>query len=79
MHTISQELHMDNKIYKTSFNLSANDFRLLESLAQEKNVTKADIVRQALSNFKFIEETREKGGSILIEDKNKQISKVIFR
>lgn len=70
---------MNNKIYKTSFNLSAADFKLLESLAEAKDVTKADIIRQALSNFKFIEETREKGGSILIEDKNKQINKVIFR
>ena len=70
---------MSNRIYKTSFNLSESDFKILESLAEAKDVTKADIIRQALSNFKFIEDTREKGGSILIEDKNKHINKVIFR
>jgi predicted transcriptional regulator len=70
---------MDAKIYKTSFNLSARDFKLLDELAHANHVTKADIVRQALSNFKFIEEIRNSGGSILIEDKDKKINKVIFR
>jgi hypothetical protein len=68
-----------DKIYKTSFNLSSSDFETLEILAKEKNVTKADIIRQALSNLKFINETVKKGGSVLIEDKNQKINKVIFR
>lgn len=70
---------MENKVYKTSFNLSADDFKLLETLANNKGVTKADIVRQALSNYKFINDTINEGGNVLVEDKSHRISKVIFR
>jgi hypothetical protein len=70
---------MENKVYKTSFNLSADDFKLLETLANNKGVTKADIVRQALSNYKFINDTIKEGGNVLVEDKSHRISKVIFR
>lgn len=70
---------MENKVYKTSFNLSAEDFQLLEELAKDKKVTKADIVRQAISNYKFINDTVKDGGNLIIEDKSHRMSKVIFR
>lgn len=70
---------MDTKVYKTSFNLSSEDYQVLEKLARDKRVTKADIVRQAISNYKFINDTVKSGGNVLVEDKNNQMSKVIFR
>ena len=70
---------MDTKVYKTSFNLSSDDYEILDQLAKSKGVTKADIVRQALSSFKFIEDTKKSGGQVLIEDKDHSIKRVIFR
>ncbi|MDQ1830744.1 ribbon-helix-helix protein, CopG family [Massilia scottii] len=69
---------MSNTVYKTSFALSEDDFKMLEELAASRGVTKGDIVRQALSDFNFFQEMREKGGHILIEDKDRKLSKVIF-
>ena len=77
--TLIKDLNMDNTVYKTSFNLLADDFKLLATLANDKGVTKADIVRQALSNYKFINDILTNGGTILVEDKSQCISKVIFR
>ena len=70
---------MNNKVYKTSFNLSADDFKILETLATDKGVTKADIVREAISNYKFINDTLKDGGTILVEDKSCHMRKVIFK
>ena len=71
--------NMSNKIYKISFDLLESDFNILESLAEKRNIAKADIIRQALSYFKFIEEARKKGSSILVEDNKKQLRKVVFK
>lgn len=70
---------MSNKIYKISFDLLESDFKMLEGLAENRNVVKADIIRQALSYFKFIEEARKKGSSVLVEDNKKQLHKVVFK
>ncbi|MDI9232316.1 ribbon-helix-helix protein, CopG family [Limnohabitans lacus] len=68
-----------NKLIKTSFNLSEKDYEMLKDLAAERHVSGADIVRQAISNFKYFHDVQKKGGSILAEDSEKNIVKLIFR
>ncbi|UOD30968.1 hypothetical protein INH39_04330 [Massilia violaceinigra] len=69
---------MSNTTYKTSFEMSEEDFQDLERLAASKGLTKGDVLRQAFAHFKFFQEMQRKGGTILIEDKNRNLNKVIF-
>ncbi len=66
------------KIYKVSFNLSADDFKILENMATEKNLSLADVIRQALSYYKFFDDSIKKQSKILVEDKNYNLKKVIL-
>ncbi len=69
---------MSDTWYKTSFEMSEEDFRSLEELAELKGMSKGDVLRQAFSHFKFFQEMLRKGGTILIEDKNRNLNKVTF-
>ncbi len=68
-----------SKLIKTSFNLSEKDYQILKELADERHVSGADIVRQAISSFKYIQDVQKKGGSILAEDDKKNVVKLLFR
>lgn len=70
---------MSDTWYKTSFEMSEEDFRSLEELAASKGISKGDVLRQAFSHFKFFQEMIRKGGTILIEDHHQNLNKVIFR
>ena len=70
---------MKDTVYKITFDLLANDYTLLEKLALDKECTTADIVRRAISYYKFFDDTVNDGGAVLVEDKNGTINKVIIR
>lgn len=70
---------MSDTWYKTSFAMSEEDFQSLEELAAWKGMSKGDVLRQAFAHFKFFQEMIRKGGTILIEDNDQNLNKVIFR
>lgn len=70
---------MSEKIYKVSFNLQPADFRLLESFALAKGVSTADIIRMALGYYKFLQDAQARGDTILVEDAQKNLSKVVLK
>lgn len=73
------QAYMKDTVYKITFDLLANDYTLLEKLALDKECTTADIVRRAISYYKFFDDTVKDGGAVLVEDKNGTINKVIIR
>ena len=67
---------MKTKIYKISFMLSADDFKILESLASDNGCVKSDVIRQGISYYKFFNDALKNGSTVLVEDKNGNVSKV---
>jgi len=66
------------KIYKVSFDLNKDDFKMLENMAKERNISIADVIRQALSYYKFFDDSIKKKSKILVEDKYHNLNKVVF-
>lgn len=69
---------MSNTEYQVRLSLSEQELQILEELAKSNGISKGDLVRQALSDFKLFQEARKNGGSILIEDKDGNLSKVHY-
>ena len=70
---------MANIHYKVSFNLLERDFEMLDQLAKEKGLSKADIIRHALAQYDWMDTAIRNGANILVEDKHHQLRKVIFQ
>lgn len=71
---------MGNTTYvKTSLNLPENAVEALKELAQKRGTTLAQVVRQAIATEKFLHDTVEEGGKVLIEDKDKSLRQVLLR
>jgi hypothetical protein len=64
---------------KTSLNLPQNAVDALQELAQARGTTLAQVVRQAIATEKFLHDTVEGGGKVLIEDKDKSVRQVLLR
>ncbi len=70
---------MANIHYKVSFNLLERDFEMLDQLAKEKGLSKADIIRHALAQYGWMDTAIRNGANILVEDKHHQLRKVIVQ
>jgi Ribbon-helix-helix protein, copG family len=55
---------------KTSMNLPEDSLKTLRKLADDSNVTMAEVIRRAVATERFLRETIASGGKILIKDKN---------
>jgi predicted DNA-binding protein len=51
----------------------------LNQLAKKKDKPMADVVRDAVALEKWVEETTEKGGRLLVEDRDGKIREVVIR
>lgn len=56
--------------------LSADDFKILESLATDNGCVKSNVIRQGISYYKFFNDALKNGSTVLVEDKNGNVSKV---
>lgn len=70
---------MTDKIYRITFDLLEDDFKTLESLATDNNLTKSDVIRHGVAYYNFIANTIKEGGSLLVEDKCGNLNKVIIK
>lgn len=70
---------MTDKIYRISFDLLEDDFQTLEALATDNNLTKSDVIRHGVAYYKFIANTIKDGGSLLVEDRYGNLSKVTIK
>ncbi len=66
-------------VYKTSVNLPPDAVEALKKLAAKRGSSMADIIRQAISTEKFLDETVSGGGKILIEEKDKSLRHLLIR
>jgi hypothetical protein len=57
-----------DQTYKTSVNLPQASVDALKALAEKSGSSMAEVLRRAISTEKFLNDTVEKGGKILIQD-----------
>jgi len=69
----------DKTVIKMSVNLSSEVVDALKYLATKRNITMTEVLRQAIGTEKFLDEARENGGAVLIEDKKGRVRQLIFR
>jgi predicted transcriptional regulator len=64
---------------KTSVNLPDETIDALRELAEKRQTTLTEVLRQAVSTEKFFDTTIGRGGKILIEEPDKKQKQVIFK
>jgi predicted DNA-binding protein len=67
------------KVVKMSVNLPASTVKVLKELAGRRGVTMTDVLRQAISTEKFIDDVHEGEGKVLVEDNKGRIRQLVFR
>jgi predicted transcriptional regulator len=70
---------MADKVIKMSVNLSADVVKALRELAEKRNTTMTEVLRQAIGTEKFLEEVTSEDGKILVEDKKGKVRQLVFR
>lgn len=65
---------------RLSVNLAPEVAEALRELAKKNGVSITEAVRRAISTEKFIEDVKDSGGKLLIEDpKDKNLRQLVFR
>lgn len=64
---------------KVSVNLTQDDLDTLRTLASKRSTTVTETLRRAIGMEKFVEDVTDKGGALLIEDKDKTLRRVVIR
>jgi predicted transcriptional regulator len=66
-------------VVKLSANLSDEVVGTLRKLAEKRGTTMTEVLRQAISTEKFLQDEIDAGSKLLIEDKNHNIRQVLIR
>lgn len=69
----------DKAVVKTSVNLPQADLDALRHIAAKRGSTMAEVLRRAISVERFLDQTREEGGKILVETKDKKLRELLIR
>lgn len=64
---------------KISANLPKDSFETLKLLSEKKGVSMTEILRRAIGTEKFLTETVEANGKVLVQGANNKIKQVIIR
>lgn len=64
---------------KISANLSEEVVNALKEIADRQGISMTEALRRSISTEKFMLDTVEQNGKILIEDKDKNIKQVLIR
>lgn len=70
---------MTVKFIKMSVNLPADVVKVLKELAEKRDTTMTEVLRQAIGTEKFIDAVNKEKGKILIEDKKGRLRQLVFR
>lgn len=66
-------------VIKMSVNLPAETVQVLKDLAEKRNTTMTEVLRQAIGTEKYLEQVSEDKGKVLVEDKKGRVRQLVFR
>lgn len=72
-------LRKPSKVIKLSVNLPAAAVAVLKQLAEKRDTTMTEVLRQGIGTETFFQTVNERGGKILVEDKKGRIRQLVFR
>ena len=64
---------------RVTFSLPADAIAFLDAEAKRSGVSKADVLRRSIANEKFLKDAQSKGANVLLEEKGKPLSRLVFR
>jgi predicted transcriptional regulator len=64
---------------KVTVNLGDEVVQALNEIATTRGVTMTEALRQAIANEKFLQDEINQGSRILIEDKERNVQRVVFK
>lgn len=70
---------LDRDKVKVTVNLTGDDVTALKELAGRKGTTVTSVLRQAIALQKFVDDAEKQGGKVLVEDRDKSVSRIVFR
>ena len=63
---------------KTTITLPEQSVEVLNQLAEERGVSIAEVIRQAVAMQKYLSDTHKEGGRVLVEDPKKLITEIVI-
>lgn len=67
-----------NDMVKVSMNLPMSEAAVVAEMAQDRHITKTDVVRRAIALEQFVEDVLAKNGKILIEREDGTVERVLL-
>ncbi|HVI39984.1 MAG TPA: hypothetical protein VM577_04935 [Anaerovoracaceae bacterium] len=67
-----------NKQIETKMTMDEETFRALKMLSNERRGTMEELVIRAINSFAYLDAVQKKGGTILVEDKNHSLEKLVI-
>lgn len=77
-HTHEREVITMEKV-KISVNLTTEDVDALKSLAEKRGSTVTETLRRAIAMEKFVDDVTSKGGTLVVEDQDKTLRRLLVR
>ena len=69
----------NKKTIRTTVNLPVQAVEALKQIAAERNQPMSEVIRQAIATEKFLFDTAQRGGKILVEESDKTLKQIILR
>jgi hypothetical protein len=66
-------------VVKMSVNFSHQVVSALRALAKKRGVTMTEVLRQAIGTEVFLDEQRNRGGRVLVEDRRGRVRELVIR
>lgn len=66
-------------VIKMSVNLPTETVQTLRDLAEKRNTTMTEVLRQAIGTEKYIDQVSEDKGKVLVEDSEGRVRQLVFR
>ncbi len=68
-----------NDVTKLTVNIANDNLAIVKELASKQSTNMTTVINKAIQVEKFIQEVRDRGEKILIEDRSGKVKEVIFR
>ena len=66
-------------VVRTTVNLPQDAIDALTEIAGQRGTSMSEVIRRAIATEKFLFDTDQSGGKILIEEKDKRLKQIVLR
>ena len=70
--------NVESKKYRLNVNFAESTYKTLEELARKQGKNKAEVIRDVIALAKYIQDTRDEGGHILVQRKGGKMQELVL-